>query len=385
MYTSGTTGEPKGVMRSHSNVLAAARNSITAFGYRDSDVMAIVMPLSHSSALNSQMIPMLQVGGRIVLVNEFEVGRLIGIIQSEGVTCIRAVPTMICMLLTSNNFNVGALPSLRLLINSSAPIDPEIYRAVKCRFPPIEVMNSYGLTEASTCTILPDHLALSDSESIGHAIDGVEISVRDGEGRIVGDLAEGEFYVRGEHVFVGYHNRPEATRSVLLEGWLRTGDIGYRDDRGLYYLNGRKNDFINCGGRKFAPLEVETCILRMPEVSEVAVVGVSHRVLGQVARAFVVPAVQNGLDGKQIVQHCARNLPSYKVPFSVVFVSELPKTSTGKFLHRKFRRIILNGDNSRKIGWGCRSGFAPEGCGDFCRHFSDRDRIGRRRHPTRRD
>ena len=339
MYTSGTTGDAKGVMRSHANVLAASRNSIRGFGYRTSDVIAIVMPLSHSSALNSQMIPVLQVGGTVVLVNGFDVRRLLSIIETEHVTCLRAVPTMMRMLLASPDFNAEALPSLRLLINSSAPIDAETYRAVKRRFPAIQVLNSYGLTEASTCTVLPDHLALTDSESIGYPIDGVEMSVRDAEHRVLSDSDEGEIYVRGDHVFVGYHNRPEATRDALFDGWLSTGDIGYRDSRGLFYLKGRKNDLINCGGRKFAPLEVESCILQMPQVSEVAVVGVAHRILGQVAKAFVVPAEQNGLRDKHIVQHCVRNLPSYKVPFSVVFVSELPKTSTGKFLHRKLREI----------------------------------------------
>ena len=339
MYTSGTTGEPKGVKRSHTNVLAAARNSITGFGYRASDVIAIVMPLSHSSALNSQMIPLLKLGGTVVLVNGFDVRRLVSVIRNEQVTCMRAVPTMMRMLLASPDFNAEALPSLRLLINSSAPIDPQTYREAKRRFPSIEVMNSYGLTEASTCTILPDHMALSHAESIGHPIDGVEMCVRDEEGQILSDFDQGEIYIGGEHVFVGYHNQPEATRKALLDGWLRTGDLGYRDDQGLYYLNGRENDLINCGGRKFAPVEVETCIRQIPEVSEVAVVGVSHGVLGQVAKAFVVPAAQNGLRGKHIVQHCARNLPSYKVPFSVVFVSELPKTSTGKFLHRKLREV----------------------------------------------
>jgi acyl-CoA synthetase (AMP-forming)/AMP-acid ligase II len=340
MYTSGTTGEAKGVMRSHGNVLAASRNSIRGFGYRSSDIITIVMPLSHSSALNSQMIPVLESGGTVLLVNGFDVRPLLAIIRDEGATCIRAVPTMLRMLLAAPDFTSEALPSLRLLINSSAPIDPQTYRAVKQRFPAIQVMNSYGLTEASTCTVLPDHLALSHVESVGHPIDGVEMCVRDEEGRPLDDFAQGEIFVRGAHVFVGYHNRPEATRNALSsDGWLRTGDVGYRDGGGLYYLSGRKNDLINCGGRKFAPIEVETCILAMPEVSEVAVVGVPHKVLGQVARAFVVPAERNGLRDKQIVQHCARNLPSYKVPFSVMFVAELPKTSTGKFLHRKLREI----------------------------------------------
>jgi long-chain acyl-CoA synthetase len=340
MYTSGTTGEAKGVLRSHANVWAAASNAIRGFGYRSSDVIGIVMPLSHSSGLSSQMMPLLQLGGTLLLLDGFEVDGLIAAIRDQRVTCMRAVPAMMRMLLASADFTAHALPSLRLFVNSSAPIDTETYRALKHRFPKIQVMNSYGLTEASTCTVLPDSMSLTHPESIGLPIQGVEMSVRDEQGWTVANQREGEIYVRGEHVFLGYHNRPEATRRALSDGWLRTGDFGHCDSDGRYYLHGRKDDFINCGGRKFAPLEVENCILELPEVLEVAVVGVPHRFLGQVAKAFVVGSGKNGVNNRRVIQHCARQLPSHKVPFSVVFVSELPKSGTGKVLHRKLKETV---------------------------------------------
>jgi acyl-CoA synthetase (AMP-forming)/AMP-acid ligase II len=337
MYTSGTTGEAKGVLRSHANVQAASRNAIRGFGYRSSDVIAIVMPLSHSSALNSQMMPVIQLSGTLLLLDEFEVDRLLVGIRDQSVTCIRAVPAMIRMLLASSDFTERFLPTLRLLVNSSAPIDPETYKALKYRFPAIQVMNSYGLTEASTCTALPDRMALTHPESVGFPIEGVEMSIRDDQGCVIEDESEGEISVRGDHVFLGYHNRPEATRNALFGDWLRTGDLGHRDGDGRYYLHGRKDDFINCGGRKFAPGEVENCILKLPEVSEVAVVGVPHRFLGQVAKAFVVRLGQNGVNDTQIIKHCARHLSSHKVPFSVTFVDALPRNGTGKLVHRKLR------------------------------------------------
>jgi long-chain acyl-CoA synthetase len=337
MYTSGTTGESKGVLRTHANVLAASRNAIRGFGYRNSDVIAIVMPLSHSSGLNSQMMPLLQLGGTLLLLNGFDVDQVLTAMRHQNVTCMRAVPAMMRMLLASADFAAHALPSLRLLVNSSAPIDPETYRALKHRFPAIQVMNSYGLTEASTCTALPDNMALTHPESIGLPIEGVEMSVCDEQGRIVNNHHEGEICVRGDHVFLGYHNRQEATHSALVDGWFHTGDFGHCDSDGRYYLHGRKDDFINCGGRKFAPLEVENCILELPEVLEAAVVGVPHRFLGQVARAFVVRSGQNGVNERRVIQHCTRHLSSHKVPFSVVFVPELPKSGTGKVLHRKLR------------------------------------------------
>ena len=335
MYTSGTTGEPKGVMRSHRNVRAAARNSYRGFGYTRDDVIAIAMPLSHSSALNSPMMPLLELGGTLVLVERFDAARMLALIRAEGVTCMRAVPAMIRMLLALPDFRSTALPSLRLVVNSSAPIDPLTYTEVKHRFQSIQVMNSYGLTEASTCTVLPDSMALAHPDSVGYAIPGVEMQVCDESDRAVHDGEEGEIWIRGEHVFAGYRNHPEKTRAVLVDGWLRTGDLAHRDAQGLYYLHGRRDDVINCGGRKFAPADVENCILQLPEVAETVVVGVPHHILGQVVKAFVVLKPDATLSAKAVTRQCARNLPSHKVPFYVEFVPGLPRNSTGKVLRRK--------------------------------------------------
>jgi long-chain acyl-CoA synthetase len=337
MYTSGTTGTAKAVMRSHTNILAASRNARIAFGYSDHDIIAVVMPMSHSSALTSQMLPMIEKGGTLVLVDRFDVNDLIRLIQSERITCLRAVPSMMRMLLVSSRFCAGELPSLRLLINSSAAIDPETFTEIKGRFSEIQVLNSYGLTEASTCTILQDGKVLTRPDSVGVPIEGVEMCVMDEEGRDVPDGEEGEICIQGPHVFRGYRNREEETRAVFSGAWLRTGDLGRRDPEGFYYLHGRKKDVINCGGRKFAPLEVENCILQLPEIADVAVVGISHRMLGQVAKAFVVLKSGERGDTKRITQHCSRILASHKVPFFVEVVSALPKNGVGKVLHRKLQ------------------------------------------------
>ena len=335
MYTSGTTGEPKGVQRTHANVRAAVRNSLRGFGYGKNDVIAIAMPLSHSSALNSQMIPLLAVGGALILLPVFQVADCIEVIQRFGVTCMRAVPTMLRLLVAHAGFASEHLPTLRLVINSSAPIDPDTYVALKHRFPAVEVLNSYGLTEASTCTVLPDEMALSRPDSVGRPIDGVEMCVIDAQGQAVEDGCEGEICVRGEHVFMGYRRRPEATAAVLAEGWLRTGDVGYRDPQGFYYLCGRQTEVINCGGQKFVPQDVERCIETLPAVAEAAVTGMPHRLLGEVAKAFVVLNPSENLDARSVIHHCTQHLTSYKVPYAVEFVESLPKNSVGKLLRRK--------------------------------------------------
>ena len=338
MYTSGTTGAPKGVMRSHANVGAAIRNSIRGFGYAADDVILIVMPLSHSSALNSQMLPMLTLGARLVLLETFQVEAVLDLVRGEGVTCMRAVPAMLRLLLADEAFREERLPSLRLLINSSATIDPETYVEVKRRFPDVRVLNSYGLTEASTCTVLPDTQALERPDSVGVPIDGVEMCVRDEAGTEVHAGVEGEIHVRGEHVFVGYRGSAHR-RSVRADGWLPTGDIGHRDAEGFYFLHGRCDDVINCGGRKVAPTEIEHVILGIEGVADAAVVGMPHRVLGEVVKAFVVAREGVTLERRAVQQHCARRLASHKVPFVVELVRDLPRNAVGKVLRRTLREV----------------------------------------------
>jgi long-chain acyl-CoA synthetase len=253
---------------------------------------------------------------------------------------MRTVPTMTRLLLTSPAFCLSNLSTLRVLINSSAPIDPATYTALKQRFPTIQVLNSYGLTEASTCTVLPDTQAHIRPDSIGLPIPGVDMCVLDEQGCVIEDGQIGEICVRGDHVFVGYRHKPESTQAVLMDGWLHTGDLGHRDAAGFYYLHGRQSDVINCGGRKFSPQEVEHCILQLPEVAEAAVVSSHHRLLGEVAKAVVVLRQGQRLDAKQIIRYCTRNLASYKIPYAVEFVAALPRNSVGKLLRRKLQGDI---------------------------------------------
>lgn len=337
LYTSGTTATPKGVLRSHANVLAAVRQARTAFGYRADDTLAVVMPLSHSSALVSQLLPVLQAGGRVVLLPQFDPVSLLDAVADTGVTCTRLVPSMVRLLLAEARFHEEELPSLRLIVNSSAPIAPDTYRELKRRFPSVAVLNSYGLTEASTCTVLPDQLALSHAASVGAAIPGVRIRVCGEDGHELPPGVEGEIQIAGPHVFMGYHRDPEATAAARAGEWLRTGDLGRQDDDGLLYVHGRLDDMINCGGRKISPEEVERCVVGAPGVRDAACTAMPHRVLGEVVHAFVVPADPLTFDPRAVVRHCAGSLPSHMVPFEVTAVTELPRNAVGKLLRRRLR------------------------------------------------
>lgn len=341
MYTSGTTGRPKGVMRTHANVLAASGNARRAFGYGPQDRIAVVMPISHSSALVSQTLPVLEAGGMVRLVERFDAASLITLMRAESITCLRAVPALFRMLLPLRDFDATRLPDLRLLMNSSAAIDPLTCAEIKQRFPSAELINSYGLTEASTCSILGDNLVRQHPDSIGVPIEGVEMRIAGETDEEVSPGEEGEIRVRGPHVFVGYHGRTLESRAAFDRfGWLRTGDLGHRDEHGLFYFHGRRDDVINCGGRKFSPREVEDCILEIDAVAEAAVVAFAHRVLGEVAQAFVVTRPGQPIHPKAVIGHCARRLPSYKVPFRVKIVDALPRNSVGKVLRRALRSSV---------------------------------------------
>ncbi|MGH8249912.1 MAG: class I adenylate-forming enzyme family protein [Steroidobacteraceae bacterium] len=338
MHTSGTTGIAKAAMRTHANVLAAARNATRGFGYVENDVIAVVMPLSHSSALNSQLIPFIRFGAAIVLIDRFEPDEVIETLRTHSVTCMRLVPSMARLLLGRDHFRGDHLPAIRMLINSSAPVEPATLASLKARFPRVAVMDSYGLTEASTCTVLTVDPARPAQGSVGRAIEGVILEIVDDAGRPAASGMEGEVRLRGEHVFAGYLGMPDESARALKDGWLWTGDLGHLDDAGNLYLHGRSSEVIHCSGYTVHPATVENCILEMPEVEAVAVTGVAHKLLGQVVKAFVISR-EPGIEPRKIVNHCVRSLPSHAVPFHVEFVDTLPRNVTGKLIRRQLKEM----------------------------------------------
>jgi long-chain acyl-CoA synthetase len=216
------------------------------------------------------------------------------------------------------------------MVSSSAPLDHHTTLELKERFPGLELMNSYGLTEASTCTVLPHQLVMQRPGAIGFPVPPVDMSIVDADGQEVEPGCEGELRVRGDHVFLGYFGQPRETSAAFEGGWLRTGDLGHRDADGCYYLHGRSDDIINRCGSKVAPEEVENCILTMPEVAEAAIVGVPSQTQGEQIKAFVVARAGKAVDPRRVIRHCAGQLASYKVPAAVEVVAALPKNALGK-------------------------------------------------------
>lgn len=237
--------EPLGVLRSHNAVRAAAGNAIAGLGYRAGEVIAITGSLSDAATLSSQLIPILHLGGTAVLIDELDATALVSSIRIDGITAIATTPERLERLVKAPDFAAELVPTLRLVVNTGEPLDPGAYTELKSRCPAVEVISVYGHPENAICAVLPDQLAESNSASVGRAITGVEMRVADQSGNPVADDTEGELQVRGPHLFAGYHGRPDATaRAFTADGWFRTGDLGWRDAAGLYYLGSPVIDLL---------------------------------------------------------------------------------------------------------------------------------------------
>ncbi len=343
LYTSGTTGEPKGVALSHRN-LAANTASILDYlqlGPDDSTVSALPFYYAYgASVLHTH----LAVGARVVLEDNVVFPHLLAEgIARERATGFSGVPSTFALLLDRGELARYDLSSLRYLTQAGGAMAPALARRVRDAFPHARLFVMYGQTEASarlTC-LPPDHLH-DKTGSVGLPISGVQIEVRREEGGVAATNEDGEVWARGDNVMTGYWNAPEATAAALHDGWLRTGDVGRLDEEGFLWLSGRRSDMIKTGAHRVHPQDVEEAIAELPGVREVAVAGSDDPLLGQVVVAHVV---RNGdaPDEMAVKSHCRKRLASYKIPKQVVFVDELPRTASGKI-----RRIALKGSTDEQ-------------------------------------
>ncbi len=334
LYSSGTTGFPKGVALTqanlHSNIASAAKYS----GYRAEDRLAGFLPLFHVYGQNYIMNACVLAGATLVLFRRFVPDAVLKAVAEEKITLFFGVPTIFIGLL-SLDLSGYDLASLRYEMSAAATMPEEISRRWHERFGR-RIFEGYGLTECSPFACYND-LHEHRFGSVGRAIDGFELAIFDEDDRVAPHGTWGEIVIRGPGVMKEYWGRPEDTARALRTGWLHSGDIGRMDDEGYVYIVDRVKDMINVSGFKVWPAEVEQYLYRIPEVQEVAVYGVPHPVKGeQVAVAVVVKPGQT-LAPEQVVEFCTRSIASYKVPAQVDIVTELPKSATGKILKRVLR------------------------------------------------
>jgi long-chain acyl-CoA synthetase len=331
LYTSGTTGAPKGVALSHDNLAANAESIIAYLGLDAGDSTVTVLP--HYYAYGASVINThLAVGGRIVLHGDSVFPQTISeAIQRERVTGFSGVPSTFMLLLDRGQLDRHDLCSLRYLTQAGGAMSPTLTERVRSTFPGTDLYVMYGQTEASArLTWLPPARLADKLGSVGIAIDGVELQIRGDDGAAVQDDATGEVWARGANIMHGYWRNADATASVLVDGWLRTGDLGRLDDEGFLWLAGRRNDMIKTGAHRVHPQDIEDAIAELPGVREVAVAGVEDELLGQSVAAYIVADAASGLTALSVRAHCRARLATYKIPRRVEFVSELPKTASGK-------------------------------------------------------
>ena len=333
MYTSGTTGKPKGVMLTHQNILASAEIWSEAMSVSDRDRMLVSTPLFHCAASHVFVVPVTYKGGSIIIEEAFSTVQTLNLLQGAGPTMFFGVPAMYTIILNLPHIHDVKLPTLRLFAYGAAPMPYELVKKLKETFPNVKVQNLYGQTEnAPAASTLKDHLALEKIGSVGEALPQTEIRVVDETGKSLPVGQVGEIVVKGPQVMKGYLKNEAATRQAIKDGWLYSGDLGRFDEDGLLYIVDRKKDMINRGGENVYPVEVEEVLYQIQELLEAAVVGVPHEVYGEVPKAFAVMKEGKSITEKQVIDYCATQLAKYKVPIEVEFLDELPRNASGKVL-----------------------------------------------------
>lgn len=336
IYTSGSTGDPKGVMLTHHNMRTAATSISTYLENKEDDVILNVLPLSFDYGLY-QMIMAFRMGARLVLERSFAYpAQVLKKVEEEKVTGFPGVPTIFAMLAEMKSLADFDLSSIEYVSNTAAALPVKHIRMLQDLFPKARIYSMYGLTECKRCTYLPPSDLNRKPESVGIAIPNTELWLVDENDNIIGPNRVGQLVIRGATVMRGYWEKPEATAKRLKPGplpgeyVLYTGDYCRMDEEGYLYFVGRMDDIIKCRGEKVAPKEVESVLSDIEGVREAAVIGVSDEILGQAPKAFVVLEQGAGLSEQDIIRACQARLEAYKVPKYIVFVADLPKTSSGK-------------------------------------------------------
>lgn len=340
-YTSGTTGNPKGVPTTHEAFVANTENGIRCLD-QPRDIgegmrTLISVPLFHVTGCNSQLLAAVRLGGAAVIMPMLNLEQLIATLSSERISVMVTVPAIYALMLRHKDFAAADVSGVRWVGYGGAPIAPLLVRSVKQAFPRATVFNGYGMTEtASLMTVLPDAEAIEHADSVGYAVPSVDLGViplDDGSGELVGELV-----TRGANVAAGYWNRAEATATTIVDGWLHTGDVVRVDDAGRVYIVDRLKDIINRGGENISSVEVEGALLAAPGVADACVLAVPDEVMGEKVGAVLYG---EDVDVPAVLEHCRAQLADYKLPQYVnVVASPLPRNAGGKLLKGVLREQI---------------------------------------------
>ena len=335
LYTSGTTGRPKGALLSHANLIANVQSFRTVLHVSEEDVFLAALPLFHAYGATVLFLEPLSVGATIVVEPRFVPEAVLRALVQHRVTLFAGVPSMYAVLAAGPR-PAGDFSSLRLCISGGAPLPVAVAEAFEAKYG-VPIYEGYGPTECAPVLTVNPPFGTRKPGSVGPPIPQVELRIVDDHGNALPPGAIGEIVARGPNVMQGYLNRPAETAAVLRDGWYHTGDLGRVDEDGYYFIVDRKTDLILVGGLNVYPREVELVLTGHPAVVEAAVVGVPDAIRGEAPKAFVI--LRNGecVAPQDLLQWCRQRLANYKVPRSIALVEDLPRTVTGKILKTAIR------------------------------------------------
>jgi fatty-acyl-CoA synthase len=337
LYTSGTTGRPKGAMLTHANIAWNSVNLLLDVDLASDEVTLVAAPMFHVAALNQTVLPTLLKGGRVILMSAFDPQNALDIIAGHRVTYLFGVPTMFLTMSRAPGWPTADLSSVRSAICGGAPVPEAVIAAYQDRG--VTFMQGYGLTEAAPGVLFlrrDDSVRKAGSAGTASFFTDVRLVGPDGADAAPGE--PGEILVHGANVMAGYWRRPDDTAAVLSpDGWLRTGDIGVADEDGYISIRDRTKDLIISGGENIYPAEVEDALYQHPAVAECGVIGVPNETWGEVGRAVVVLRAGARVEPSELLEFLVGRIAKYKIPKSVVFADVLPRTASGKVIKKELR------------------------------------------------
>lgn len=339
MYTSGTTGFPKGAMQTHCGVMHACMLIDDLFEPGPGDKMLNALPMFHAAGTIMSAFSSVYMGIPCVYMCKYKTESVLEIIEREKVTLMVHVPMVYWLMANHKDLDRYDLLSLRGAIVGGAPKSRETFEFIMGKLPGVQFADTFGMTETHSMDFVLTHGELGDyMEAVGRPVPVVEVRITDENGNSCAPGKPGEIRLRGPKIMKGYWNNPEATRESIQDGWLLTGDVGRIDEKGYVYILDRIKDMINRGGENIYSVEVENALRRHPSVNEVAVVGVPDPVFGEEVKAYISLKSDEVVTAEDVQEHCRGVLADYKVPRYVEFVDDFPRNPTGKILKSELRR-----------------------------------------------
>ncbi len=338
LYSSGTTGLPKGILLSNRGELAICKVRAMLGIIRPGDIVMIILPMFHTNPLCVYTYPFMYMGLSLCIRKSFSPSDFWPSIIKYGVTIVQGVPAMYAYVVNAIDpatIDYGKL-RLKYAFSGAAPMPPELIDAFKEKFN-VKVVDGYGLTEA--CGVSTSSIGVPENRSsIGVGYPGLEVEILDDNNNILPYGETGEICIKGDAVMIGYLNKPEATAESIRDGWLHTGDMGRMDERGYVFISGRKKEMINRGGENIYPREIEIPLENHPKIAEVAVVGAPDPALGERVRACIILKDSASMSADEVKEYLKDKIAKYKIPEFVEFMSEFPRNPTGKVLKQELKK-----------------------------------------------